>query len=95
MAIVRLTDLDPKWISDNDRIGIGLTFECPCGRCASASRAIRIPVFFERPLSGGPEQGKLLWRRTGDTFEALTLSPSIDMSAHGHWHGWVQNGAVV
>lgn len=34
------------------------------------------------------------WLRTGDTFEALTLSPSIDASGAGHWHGWVQNGEI-
>jgi hypothetical protein len=36
----------------------------------------------------------VVWGRTGDTFEALTLSPSVDASAAGHWHGFVQNGDV-
>ena len=35
-----------------------------------------------------------LWQRTGDTFETLSLSPSIDASASGHWHGFVTNGEV-
>lgn len=34
------------------------------------------------------------WQRSGDTFENLTLSPSIDASASGHWHGFVSNGEV-
>jgi hypothetical protein len=33
-----------------------------------------------------------LWQRTGVTFETLTLSPSVDASASGHWHGFVTHG---
>jgi Family of unknown function (DUF6527) len=36
-----------------------------------------------------------LWQRTGDTFEQLTLSPSIDASKAGHWHGVVTNSEVT
>ncbi len=36
--------------------------------------------------------GDMRWQRTGETFEALTLSPSIDCSAWGHWHGFLTNG---
>jgi uncharacterized protein DUF6527 len=35
-----------------------------------------------------------LWTRTGDTFEMLTLSPSVDASKAGCWHGFVTNGEV-
>lgn len=34
------------------------------------------------------------WQRSGDTFETLTLSPSIDASRAGHWHGFITNGEV-
>jgi hypothetical protein len=33
-----------------------------------------------------------LWQRSGSTFDDLTLSPSVDASGSGHWHGWVQAG---
>lgn len=33
-----------------------------------------------------------LWQRTGEAFDAMTLSPSVDASPSGHWHGWVQGG---
>lgn len=33
-----------------------------------------------------------LWRRSGDTFEGLTLAPSVDASPAGCWHGFVTNG---
>jgi hypothetical protein len=36
--------------------------------------------------------GGVLWQRTGETFETLTLAPSIDCSRWGHWHGFITNG---
>ena len=34
------------------------------------------------------------WHRTGETFETLSLSPSVDASAFGCWHGFITNGEV-
>lgn len=31
-----------------------------------------------------------LWKRTGDSLENLSLTPSVAMS--GHFHSWVRNG---
>ena len=70
------------------------------------------PVAFANPLDGGPAlppdtdpiTGQLVhkarWQRTGETFETLTLSPSIDASAQDHgthkgWHGHCQNGVLT
>lgn len=36
----------------------------------------------------------VLWKRKGETFEDLTLSPSIDASPAGHWHGFVEKGEI-
>lgn len=36
-----------------------------------------------------------LWTRAGDTFDALTLSPSVDASPAGCWHGFVQGGGIA
>jgi hypothetical protein len=38
--------------------------------------------------------GGLFWTRTGTTFKTLTLTPSVDASASGHWHGFITNGVV-
>lgn len=38
--------------------------------------------------------GSVLWTRTGDTFENLSLSPSIDCSKWGGWHGFITNGII-
>ena len=36
----------------------------------------------------------IAWGHTGDTFETLTITPSIDASASGHWHGFISNGMI-
>jgi hypothetical protein len=35
------------------------------------------------------------WQRAGNTFETLTLMPSIDASRAGHWHGFITGGEVL
>jgi hypothetical protein len=35
-----------------------------------------------------------LWHREEEDFEKISLSPSVDASASGHWHGFVTNGAI-
>lgn len=35
------------------------------------------------------------WTREGDTFETLTIKPSVDASASGHWHGFVTAGEAA
>ena len=59
---------------------------------------LRINIWFANPLDGGPpisdpDRPRCLWQRTGDTFETLTLSPSVDASPD--WHGWIRNGEMV
>lgn len=36
----------------------------------------------------------IIWKRTGETFDTLTLTPSINAEAAGHWHGFITNGDV-
>jgi hypothetical protein len=36
-----------------------------------------------------------IWARTGETFETLTVSPSVNAAPAGHFHGWVINGEVT
>jgi uncharacterized protein DUF6527 len=35
------------------------------------------------------------WNRTGDTFETINLTPSLDASNSGHWHGFITNGEIL
>lgn len=99
---MRLADLNPRWAIDadiviggvkrhyDDRHGMALSFDCPC--CGTT----RLAVWFANPIDGLPptDDASFLWQRTCDTFEALTLSPSVDASAHGHWHGFIRNGNI-
>lgn len=108
---MKLVDLDPRWVGAGGegisrrrpdgtlepvpaRHGIGVTFDCPCGRCG-----VRGFVPFENPLDGGPplHDEHARWQRSGETFDALTLRPSIlrstDEGGCG-WHGFVTNGEL-
>lgn len=98
---MKLTDLDPRWIGfgTDHESRLGLTFECP--HC----RTQRIGVAFHRQgheaiddaaiIASNPEMsGRPIWTMTGTGFEDLTLTPSIDASAAGHWHGFVTAGEI-
>jgi hypothetical protein len=102
---MRLADLNPIFLSSGGpgvsdaqgravplREGVGVQFDCPCG-CAS-------PCFvaFANPLDGGPAVNGIGpgWKREGTTFEALTLTPSVQRgeSCPKRWHGFITNGEV-
>ncbi len=104
---MKLLDLNPSFIgsggegvSDKDgnpvpeRHGIGVVFDCPCG-CDS-----RCFVPFSNPLDGNPPHPSYstAWARTGETFEVLTLTPSIlrvkDRGGCG-WHGFITAGEII
>jgi hypothetical protein len=88
---MRLVDLNPKFLSTGgpghthsdtgepvpETAGVGVVFDCPCG---NEDEDHRCYVPFANPIGPGPhvpsaaERG---WQRTGDTFETLTLTPSI------------------
>lgn len=36
----------------------------------------------------------MAWSRTGDDFESMSVTPSLDASASGHWHGFITGGAI-
>ena len=89
------------------RDGVGLMFDCPCQTCTAkrtgdhdADFPLRHYIPFATPLDGGPplESQRSNWTRVGDTFETLTLTPSIlsDPAKGGcGWHGFITNGEVT
>ncbi len=106
---MKLTELDPGWaITEKGRSGMGVSFKCPC--CLGADRATYLLVWFGNPIDGGMPSPSVLpkprWQRTGDTFETLTLTPSVDADSPlldendpskgkvGHWHGFITNGEI-
>ena len=100
---MRLVDLNPRWVGAGgpgithngqpvpERHKVGVSFECPCG-CGT-----RCYVAFANPIDGGPPRvspNECTWVRSGDTFETLTLSPSILRLDGCRWHGFIENGGV-
>lgn len=102
---MKLIDLNPRFFSTGgpgitnandepvpERKGIGLLCDCP--KCGPKHL---LAVDFKNPLDGGPpaRSDGHTWERTGDTFETLTLSPSINRLDGCKWHGWIRNGEIV
>lgn len=94
---MRLVDLDPHWISFDGRHGQGVRFDCPAHKGSHS-----IAVFFENPVDGkakvGPDRTPTpRWIREGDTFETLTIKPSINAKANDPtcWHGYVIDGRIT
>jgi hypothetical protein len=93
----KLAELDPRWIKATNpdcggrpgAHGMGLSFLSPL------DTGLRINIWFANPLDGGPpisdpDMPCHLWQRTGETFDTLTLTPSIDASPD--WHGFITSG---
>jgi hypothetical protein len=84
---VKLIDLDPRWftVPGSDDV-VGITFDCP--HCRDQRLGVEFDAGIDRAhrhpgiVYPVPPDGKTHWHRTGKTFETLTLSPSIDASAH-------------
>lgn len=99
VLMMKLTELNPRfytWYGESARIGV--TFDCP------VHRDHRVFVPFANPLDGGkPEKRTHLWQRSGDTFDTLTVSPSVDYTRYDTgaprdatcWHGFIRNGEVT
>lgn len=87
----KLTDLNPEWLGVlRPKSGEQLQFDCP--KCGPKHRLI---AYFSNPLDGQPpapwHDVEKIWKREGDTFEALTIAPSLQYPC---FHGWVEHGLV-
>jgi len=59
-----------------DDVPRGVHFDCPEGH-EGCSHVIPFSPAFDGSPTPGWQQNGAVWQRTGDTFETLTLSPSI------------------
>jgi hypothetical protein len=98
---MKLTTLEPRWVAigDSGKFVIGVTFNSP-------TTGKRLGCLFANPIDPEgwiPRIGNCMdnpgfmpdskrWLRTGETFDTLTLSPSLDFSQHGEWHGHINAG---
>ncbi len=93
---MRLTELSPIFLGGSGpeprREWVGIQLDCPCG----CERLLYVP--FANPLDGGAQYESQGWQRTGDTFETLTLTPSILRSPEKGgcgWHGYITAGEII
>ena len=98
---MKLIDLQPRWLSPDVFI-----FKSPVGHgdwlSCKRSPLPRQHEFFYRmcpDLVGQSIVGTkadFCWNfQPGAPFETLTVTPSIDASASGNWHGFITNGEIV
>ncbi len=103
---MRLLDLNPLWIlKDGKRVGF--TFNCPTKEGWRQS-CFFVPIVRHEqwdmfkaqgfPETQGCRQG-CAWKVAGDLesadFSTLTVTPSLDGSAGGMWHGFITNGNIA
>ncbi len=100
---------DGTLVPSPERHGVGVSFLCPCASCTGKRTGdkdhdfyLRVFVGFRNPLDGGPAHDPRpgqQWERTGETFDTLTLRPSILRHRVGDggcdWHGFVTAGEVT
>ena len=77
----RLVDCNPRWVSGrytgvDSEVPRGVHFDCPEGH-EGCSHAIPFTPALDGTPSASWQTNGAIWQRTGDTFETLTLSPSI------------------
>ncbi len=101
---MRLTELEPRWIHDNVFV-----FRCPhCRQTWLSCKSVAMPVREQFALfnaagveTESPRYGVVpmnqghAWEFSGRDFDTLTVKPSIDASASGHWHGFIKNGEIA
>lgn len=87
---------------------VGVTFRCPHCPAGERGETAYLGVFFSTPIDRDrtdtdekdwptymlqhPE--RKYWDRSGDSFDNLTISPSVDASGVGHWHGFISSGEI-
>lgn len=97
-----------QWATLSPPFYIGMSFDCPhcqptrCPTCGHSDEIKRLAVTFWPPVDPEGLLGRVFnlpdnggHRRSGDTFDTLTLSPSVGFDGIGHWHGNITNGEVT
>ena len=96
MGKIKLTELDPRWGAEDDN-RYCLIFECPVPDCPMKYIAVPFKTF----IGYDPEKHHI-WTKAGDTFETISLSPSVDATRNKKgeltgclFHGSITNGEVT
>jgi hypothetical protein len=105
---MRLTELEPRWIHENVFvfrcpccIGTERALWLSC-KDAAIERDAQRDLFRESGLE--PEgraavvmatRPEVAWSINSHDFATMSVTPSIDASASGHWHGFITNGEAT
>lgn len=100
---MKLTDLDPRWLTPDVFIfrsptGHGDFLCCPRIKMTKAEQhklfeaAQMEPTGKSSVIVGWKED--CVWKYEGSNFNTMTVTPSIDASASGNWHGFITNGQI-
>jgi hypothetical protein len=99
---MKLAELDPRWIHPNV-----FAFLCPCCRkwmlpCKNAEMSSQAQFDLYEKVFGDdwpslvvPAKDSFCWTMNGTNFDGMTVTPSIDASASGHWHGHITDGEIT
>jgi hypothetical protein len=104
---MRLTDLEPHWLTPDMfifRNPTGGRDWLTCKRVAMSNNDQHRIVWgdYMDPTTKTEWVGKSVvlttpdcaWVFNGNDFGTLTVTPSIDASASGNWHGFITNGEI-
>lgn len=100
---MRLTELEPQWLSENLFV-----FRCPhCREIWISCKNIAMiyskqtELFRKADLDPHgpyyavvPMREETAWNISSKDFQTMSVTPSIDASASGHWHGHITNGEI-
>lgn len=98
---MRFAELEPRWIHPN-------LFVFLCPHCRKDFLSCKIVVMSMREQfdifqeAFGEDWNTLIvpckeseaWKITSRDFGSMTVTPSIDASASGHWHGHITAGEI-
>lgn len=98
----RLISLEPKWLSPTL-----FAFRCPHCRdvwltCKTMPLSNKDQHDLYKVVFGDdwnllvvPSAPDTVWRINGRGFEYMSVTPSIDASKSGHWHGHISGGEIT
>jgi hypothetical protein len=95
---MKLTELEPRWyVFETGGPRVGLTFLCP--HCQEQRLGVTFHNQGEEAMDDAyilaKRPAEKIWTLVGpEEFATLTLTPSIDASHVGHWHGFITDGEI-
>lgn len=99
---MKLLDLDPRWVTNDIFIfknPTGGKYYLSCKRVNLHScdqiDLVRAKYPDLDELNIVPCKQESCWEFAGNDFATMTVTPSLDASASGNWHGFITNGEIV